>query len=146
VPYSWHNLTVEFKQVWIAAVDAKLNTAEAQPGWHTVSTSLPPMDRDFYAVTFEVGYLVFQVSGRDFRQTENDPRTGQPLRIFVSRPDCLLPYINSIWSAVGPQRTDTVTWPRDARLRLAQWNDTAVFREKVVALPNIGKPKRPRNL
>jgi len=126
-------------QVWIAAVDARLGTADAQPGWHTVSTSTPPMERDFYAVTFQVGYLVFQVGGQDFGETGHDPRSGQPLAI-LQRPDWLLPYVNSIW----PERFETISWPRSARLKLedlprfASWEDTIAARWRVMAIPRPG--------
>jgi hypothetical protein len=126
-------------QVWIAAVDARLGTANAQPGWHTASTSLPPMDRDFYAVTFQVGYLVFQVAGQDLGEPVDDPSARQPLAI-LQRPDWLLPYVNAIW----PARSEIVAWPRDARLkvadlrRLASWEDTVAARWTVVPIPHVG--------
>ena len=134
-------------QVWIAAVDARLGTADAQPGWHTASTSTPPMDRHFYAVTFQVGDLVFQVGGQDLGEPYHDPRTGQPLAI-LQRPDCLLPYVNSVW----PERSETITWPRSSRLsiedlpRFAAWEDTIAARWRVLAIPRPRQSERPPDL
>jgi hypothetical protein len=97
-------------QVWLAAVDARLGSKDALTGWNMVSTSLPPMDMQFYFVTFSVGYLVFQVTGREFGQAIPDAGAGEPI---LWRPDHLLEYVTAIW----PPRSDIITWPPPGRLR-----------------------------
>jgi hypothetical protein len=125
-------------QVWIAALQADLLTADALTGWHTVTTSKPPQDMEFYAVTFSAGDLVFQVSGQDFREPDLNTPTGLPLA-RLEKPDWFLSYVNTIW----PARADTIDWPRSSRLkrsdlpRFADWEGTSSRRERLVRLPRL---------
>ena len=125
-------------QVWIAAVDAELGTVDAQPGWHNVTTSLPPFDMQFYAVTFAVGYLVFQVIGQDFRESDHQTPSGGPLYVH-QRPDWLLEYVNSIW----PARSEVIDWPRSRRFKRADLSRFAGFEgtmaARLVPFPRLGQ-------
>jgi len=126
-------------QVWIACVDAELLTPDALTGWYTVTTSNRPHDMEYYAVTFSVGYLVFQVSGQDFTEPELLAGSGQPLAT-LQRPDELLSYVNAIW----PARDLTIDWPRSYRLRrsemsrFASWENTVAARQIIVPIPRLG--------
>ncbi|MFI5258887.1 MAG: hypothetical protein ACHQ01_04670 [Candidatus Limnocylindrales bacterium] len=126
-------------QVWIAAVDAGLGTAGAQPGWHMVTTSMSPNDMEFYFVTFAVGNLVFQVAGQDFRQPDHLTRTGQSLAI-LQRPDWLISYLTAIW----PERSDLVRWPLSTQLKrselsaFASGKGTIAARWRIASIPRLG--------
>ncbi|MHB8399347.1 MAG: hypothetical protein ACYDCI_10515 [Candidatus Limnocylindrales bacterium] len=126
-------------QVWIAAVDARLGTATAQTGWHTATTSKPPLDTEVYFVTFSVGYLVFQVSGQDFRDPDHKTPAGQSL-LVLQRPDCLIDYVRAVW----PARSDTIRWPPSQRLtsenlpKFAMAEQTTGARMRTVSLPRVG--------
>ena len=126
-------------QVWVAAVDAQLGTADSLAAWNmAASAGEDPNNPDQFFATFSAGYFVVQVAGQDFREGGHLTRAGKPLLTFA-RPDELLPFLISIW----PGRDDLIVWPplygfrRTDLRRLAQWGATVGQRFVRVKIPQL---------
>lgn len=128
-------------QVWIAYVDAQFNTAEAHPGRHNATLLTGPVGNQFYAVTFAVGYLVFQVIGQDFGEPfRPDPLAPLP---SIQRPQSLISVLRSIW----PERDVDIDWPPLQGLRHSDFRKFASFEgsqgvaHRIVPIPELGRTR-----
>ncbi|MFN8629836.1 MAG: hypothetical protein U0838_05775 [Chloroflexota bacterium] len=126
-------------QVWLASTDARLGTAEAQVGWHTATTSLPPLDGRLFITVFAVGYLVVKVSGQAFDvATSKAPDGGDLLQMAL--PERYLTSVRSIW----PARAEAVAWPPSSRIptetlgEFARGDGSTVLRRTEARIPRVG--------
>ena len=123
--------------VWLAAVDARLGTADALVAWvkrgWSADVRREPDQPWAYFMTFSAGYLVVQVAGQEL-ETGDDV---DPSRVM--RPDALINTVRLIW----PARTDLIAWPPHEHLTIdtmaafASWEGAVTATRRTVRLPDL---------